>query len=256
MDLRARYGASLKPVVTAHRGFSGRYAENTLLAFSKAYELGVDIVEFDVRESFDGGLVIMHDASLERTTNGTGRVDQHTLSELKSLNASFWQGPHDVGKRLSNPAGEMKIPTLREVLAMLAGKVGLNIQVYADRQESMEEIVRLYLQHDLRSSGFLMLRSFSEGALVRAMSPDVAICIGEDRANLDRHLSFGVDYVQPTNQCLTDAYIRRLAASGLPANVFFANDCGKMAWLMERKIAGIMTDFPDVLLNLISAKQD
>ena len=255
MNLRARYESPAKPVVTAHRGFSGQHPENTLLAFSKAYELGVDCIEFDVRESSDGELIIIHDATLDRTTNGTGRVDQNTISELKRLNASYWQGPHDSGRRLSKPSTDVKIPMLEEVLTAFAGKVGLNIQVYADRQESLERIVQIYNLYDLRSSAFLMLRTFAEGALVRAMSPDVAVCIGEDRANLDRHLSFGVDFIQPTKQCLTDKYIRRLAESGIPANVFFANDQQTMAWLIEQNLSGIMTDVPDVLVDLMAARQ-
>ncbi len=256
MNLRARYGDSKKTVVTAHRGFSGRYPENTLLAFLKAYEIGVDVVEFDVRESSEGALVIIHDATLDRTTNGTGRVNQHKLSDLKRLTASYWQGSHDTGQRMADPTHSVNIPTLEEALAMLAGKVGLNIQVYTEREESVEKIVRLYHEHDLSHSGFLMLRSFSEGSLVRSLSPDVAICIGEDRSNLERHLLFGVDFVQPTRQCLTDDYVRRLITSGIPANVFFANDAQTMSWLMERRVPGIMTDVPDVLVTCIAATQE
>jgi len=250
-SLRARYASPGRTVVTAHRGFSGQYPENTLLAFSKAYELGVDVLEFDVRESADGGLVVIHDATLDRTTTGTGRVDQHPLATLKRLNASCWEGPHDRGRRLPVPSGEAEIPALEEVLSAFAGKVGLNIQVYADRKEALDTIVRLYLHYDLRASGFLMLRTFAEAERVRALSCEVAICVGEDRANLERHLAFGGDYIQPTRQCLTEPYVRRLLETGLPANVFFANDRDAMAELIAMKIPGIMTDVPDVLLELI-----
>lgn len=250
-DLRSRYGVYGKPVVTAHRGFSGHYPENTLLAFEKAIELGVDIVEFDVRESSDGALVILHDALLDRTTDGKGPVKGLPLSELKCLNATFWQGPHDTGVRTAAPAGEEFIPTLEEALAALAGRVGLNIQVYTDHPASLERIVQLYLQYGLQNSGFLMLRSFAEGEWVRAISPEVAICIGEDRANLDRHLAFGVDYVQPTKNCLRDLYIRRLVDSKILANVFFSNDSDSMSAMIEKGVPGIMTDMPNVLIDLV-----
>lgn len=69
MNLRAPYQLRTKPVVTAHRGFSGRYPENTLVAFKQAVELGVDVVDFDVRESCDGQLVIVHDSMLDRTSS-------------------------------------------------------------------------------------------------------------------------------------------------------------------------------------------
>ena len=252
LNLRSRYGFHGKPVVTAHRGFSGRYPENTLPAFEKALELGVDIIEFDVRESSDGALVILHDALLDRTTDGKGPVNGHSLSELKRLNATYWQGTHDTGVRSAAPVCQEGIPTLEETLAVLAGRVGLNIQVYTDHPASLERIVKLYLRYDLQASGFLMLRSFSEGEFVRAISPEVAICIGEDRANLDRHLSFGVDYVQPTRACLTDLYVRRLLESKIPANVFFANDPNNMSTMIEQGVPGIMTDVPDVLLDLLA----
>ncbi|OGV51757.1 MAG: hypothetical protein A2017_10480 [Lentisphaerae bacterium GWF2_44_16] len=88
-----------KTVITAHRGMSGLYPENTMMAFEKAVEFGVDIVEFDVRLSGDGVPVILHDAALDRTTDGSGPVSSFSISELRKLNASFWKGPHNTGCR-------------------------------------------------------------------------------------------------------------------------------------------------------------
>jgi glycerophosphoryl diester phosphodiesterase len=251
MNLRARYQDRTRTVVTAHRGFSARYPENTLLAFRQAVDIGADIVEFDVRESADGELVIMHDARLERTTTGTGAVADRTLAELKRLNATCWSGPHDTGRRLERPLGDETIPTLAEALDLLAGRVGLNIQVYTDSPGALDRIIRLYRDYDLRESGFLMLRSFAEGERVRAACRDVALCEGEARDDLERHLAFGVDYIQPTRPCLTPGYVRRLLASGLPANVFYANDPEDMNGLIEQGLPGIMTDAPDRLIDRI-----
>ncbi|MBQ7767922.1 MAG: hypothetical protein IJ403_03455 [Oscillospiraceae bacterium] len=89
--------------VAAHRGWCSKYPENTMLAFQKALELGVDQIETDIRITKDNELVLIHDATLERTTNGTGKVCDHTLAELKQL---------DAGK------GE-QIPTLRELLELV-----------------------------------------------------------------------------------------------------------------------------------------
>ena len=256
MRLQELYRQTESPIVTAHRGFSGRYPENTLLAFLKAVELGVDIVEFDVRESSDGALVVIHDALLDRTTNAMGPVVRKSLDELKRLNAGYWNGPHDRGERTAIPAYEVNIPTLEETLRVLAGKVGLNIQIYTERPESLEKIVRHYLDYDLRDSGFLMLGSFPQGELVRGLSPDVAICIGEERNQIDRHVAFGVDFIQPTRECLTTDYVRRLLESRIPANVFYANDPDDMLVMIEQGLPGIMTDVPDILINLIHAKRN
>ena len=89
--------------VAAHRGFCAKYPENTLLAFQKALELGVDQIETDVRITKDGQLVLIHDATLERTTNGTGKVCDYSLEELKRLDAGRGQ----------------TIPTLRELLELV-----------------------------------------------------------------------------------------------------------------------------------------
>ena len=73
----------------AHRGFSGKYPENTMLAFRKALEAGADGIELDVQLTKDGQVVIIHDEKVDRTTNGTGNVRDYTLEELRKLDASY-----------------------------------------------------------------------------------------------------------------------------------------------------------------------
>ncbi len=94
--------------VAAHRGLSATYPENTMEAFRAAVEAGVDQVETDIRITKDGELVLIHDATLDRTTNGTGRVVEHTLSELRALDAGSFKGERFAG---------CKIPTLAEFIA-------------------------------------------------------------------------------------------------------------------------------------------
>ncbi|HID07521.1 MAG TPA: glycerophosphodiester phosphodiesterase, partial [Armatimonadetes bacterium] len=81
----------VRPIVIGHRGFSARYPENTLLSFRKAVELGVDGVELDVRLSKDGMAVLMHDATVDRTTNGIGAVADLTWEQLRTLDAGSWK---------------------------------------------------------------------------------------------------------------------------------------------------------------------
>ena len=100
-------------VNVAHRGASGSYPENTLLAFRKAVEIGADEIELDLHSTKDGHLVVMHDGTVDRTTDGTGAIAEMTLSEIKAL---------DAGK------GE-RVPTWEEVLDLVQGKVGLNIHL-------------------------------------------------------------------------------------------------------------------------------
>ena len=96
----------------AHRGFSSAAPENTLAAFRQAIELGPEMMECDVRRSRDGRLVVIHDAKVDRTTNGTGLVADMTLAEIKALDAGSRFGPEFAGER---------IPTLEELLDLIKG---------------------------------------------------------------------------------------------------------------------------------------
>lgn len=113
-----KYG---KPVlVMAHRGISTHYPENTIVSFQKALDLGVEIVEFDVRRSATGELVVIHDPALERTTNGKGPVSDKTFDELRSLDAGSWKHARFAGER---------IPTLRETYECLGAQKDLILNV-------------------------------------------------------------------------------------------------------------------------------
>ncbi|MCS6826519.1 MAG: hypothetical protein NZ553_07910 [Caldilinea sp.] len=106
--------------VIAHRGFSGLYPENTLIAIDAAIRLGVDMVEVDVRLSRDGAPVLLHDASLESTTEGKGKVYEHDVDALVRLDAGRWKAPHFRGER---------IPTLVEALRLVRHRVALNLDL-------------------------------------------------------------------------------------------------------------------------------
>ncbi|UUZ82261.1 hypothetical protein LJK88_49015 [Paenibacillus sp. P26] len=109
-------------IVAGHRGYKSAYPENTLLSFQKALELGVDMLEFDLRFSKDKAVVVIHDETVDRTTNGSGKVSDFDLEELKRLDAGGWFGPVFEG---------LKIPTLRELCSLLEAypKVLLNVEI-------------------------------------------------------------------------------------------------------------------------------
>ncbi len=97
--------------VAAHRGWSAKYPENTMEAFRAAAEAGVDQIETDIRITKDGELVLMHDAAVDRTTNGTGLVREKTLAEIRALDAGSWKGAEFAG---------YKVPTLKEFMDYIA----------------------------------------------------------------------------------------------------------------------------------------
>jgi glycerophosphoryl diester phosphodiesterase len=104
----------LRPLVCAHRGRSGVAPENTLAAFEAAVDLGADFLELDVRRSADGEIVCIHDATVDRTTDGTGAVADLTLAELRALDAGSWKDARYAGER---------IPLLSAVLAQIAPRL-------------------------------------------------------------------------------------------------------------------------------------
>jgi len=106
--------------VAAHRGWSRKYPENTLLAFKAAMELGVDQLELDVRVTKDNELVVIHDATVDRTTNGTGKVCEMTLAEIKALDAGGWMGPEFEG---------LKIPTFKEFMDLVKDHPTMTLDV-------------------------------------------------------------------------------------------------------------------------------
>jgi len=102
--------------VAAHRGFSERYPENTMTAFRETIALGVDQIETDVRITGDGQLVLIHDEALDRTTNGSGLVREHTLSQIRSLSAGLWKGEDFAGERV--PLFEELLDMVKDLPAM------------------------------------------------------------------------------------------------------------------------------------------
>lgn len=162
--------AVLPPVVEAHRGASADYPENTLGAFRAACALGARWIELDIHQCADGELVVMHDPTVDRTTNGKGAIAELTLAELQTLDAGAWKGTEFAGE---------KVPTLAEVLAMVqqAGTC-LNVEVKKfarpEAAQRLTDLLRAYAPTTERSH---VVSSFELEALlqVRAQDPGIPL---------------------------------------------------------------------------------
>ena len=115
-----------RPLIIAHRGYRAKYPENTLASFSAALDIGVKMIELDVMLTRDRKMVVIHDATLERTTDGHGQVNGYTLQELKALDAGSWFHPSFAGERL---------PELEEVLDLVSDRTLLNIEIKSNAYE-------------------------------------------------------------------------------------------------------------------------
>src|SRR3989304_10409901 len=160
-----------RPLIFAHRGASAYAPENTLAAFRLALEHGADGIELDAKLSADGQVVVIHDQTVDRTTDGHGRVNQLTLTQLRQLDAGFCKGAAFKGER---------IPTLAEVLEMLGDRLIINIELtnYDSPQDGLPEkaaeLVRAgHLEQSVLFSSFLP----SNLLAIRNILPSVPLAI-------------------------------------------------------------------------------
>ena len=116
-----------RPLIIAHRGYRAKYPENTLVSFRASLDAGVQMIELDVMLSKDRRVVVIHDATLDRTTNGYGPVNGYTIKELKALDAGSWFQPRFAGEQ---------VPTLEEVLDDVNGRAMINIEIKASAFEA------------------------------------------------------------------------------------------------------------------------
>jgi len=161
---QARF-ASRRSLRIGHRGAAGLAPQNTLRAFQRALDLGVDAVEFDVRQTRDGALVVIHSEELAETTNGRGLVGERTLAEIRQLDAG---------------QGE-RIPTLNEVLDLLKGKVLLDVDLKRPGYE--EQVVTALRDHGVDDDALINSLTAESLRRVRALSPAIvtAISYPEDK---------------------------------------------------------------------------
>ena len=146
----------------AHRGYSKAAPENTLAAYGKAIELQPDFMECDVRQTKDGQVIVIHDKSVDRTTNGKGLVADMTMAELRQLDAGSWFGPEFAGERL---------PTLEEALDLAKGKTVLVIEIKEAGSE--DQVIRIIKSREM--SGEVMICSFhyKVGVRMPALDPQM-----------------------------------------------------------------------------------
>ena len=231
--------------IFAHRGFSAQYPENTMIAFRKALEAGADGIELDARLTFDGQIVVMHDSTVNRTTNGKGKVRDLSFAEIRSLDAGLKKGMVFENER---------VPLLEEVLAELGGKLLLNIELCnyeeGDERTLANDTVDLIEKYDLVNS--VIISSFRFNNLVYTKDRNPAIScgllakqgfLGIFARNLLNH-SVSVDALHPYYTDASAGLIRREHQCGRKVRVWTVNDQQDISHLSELGADAIFTDDP------------
>jgi len=165
-EIKDKTSLSNKALIIAHRGSSKLAPENTMASFKEAFNHGATAIELDVHRTKDGHLVIMHDDTIDRTTDGHGNVRDFTLRELKEFDAGSWFGPQFKGE---------KIPTLEEVLTWAKGKVKVDIEVKSSLQYPgiEKDILELVEEKGFKDDVFITSFDKSVSEHIEEMAPEI-----------------------------------------------------------------------------------
>ena len=236
--------------IIAHRGFSGIYPENTMLAFRKAIEIGADGIELDVHLSKDGQVMIIHDEALKRTTGLDGVISDYTRAELEKISA---------GKTKNDEFGFTPIPSLEEYLAFMAehrDKI-TNIELktapvyYPEIEEKTLELVRKFdLEKNIIYSSFNWL-SIERMQRLGTISETGLLFSGMKLYN-QAHIikSLGINYFHPDFNDLTDEIVKSYLDNKIGLNVWTVNEIEDMKVCLSWNIDGLITNFPDRAISI------
>ena len=171
-------------VVTAHRGFSAKYPENTIPAFIAAVKTGADIIELDLRGARERVPVVLHDPHLKRTSNGSGNVGDYPLTQLKELDFSYRWKQEGNDPLLLGSSTWVPMPTFEETLDSIPESVGMNIQVKETDPLLLDRICSIFDSYDLYDRAYLTMSTFSDAAAVRRINPKIDLCVLERKVPL------------------------------------------------------------------------
>jgi glycerophosphoryl diester phosphodiesterase len=233
-------------MVIAHRGASSYAPENTLAAFDLALHLGCRHIELDVDFTSDGHIVVMHDDTVDRTTDGTGTVGSHTLAELRSLDAGSWFETQFTGER---------IPTFAEVLERYQGRVHIHTEIKgraAHLAPSTADMVRQYGMVDhVTVTSFQLLRLEE----MRAYAPELPTgwLVSEvSDVTITQARELGLTQICPRAHTVTPGLVRRLHAEGFVVRAWGVADEVLMRQVVEAGADGMTVNFPDKLLAYLT----
>ncbi|MEE9120122.1 MAG: glycerophosphodiester phosphodiesterase [Syntrophobacteria bacterium] len=256
-------GIQHRPLVMAHRGGAGLWPENTMYGFERAVDLGADVLETEIQSTADNILVLMHDSTVDRTTNGSGPISAFTLEKLKTLDAGYnWTA--DGGQTFPFRGSGITVPTLEEVFTALP-TVRINIDIKQEKSSLLESLCKTIRTFDMVDR--VMVASFSSKVLkaFRRDCPEVTTSAGTGEVALFfvMNLVFLGAVYRPACQAfqvpeyssglrvLTKRFVKTAHGLNLAVHVWTINETTDMQRLLELGVDGIITDYPDRLISLL-----
>lgn len=264
-DVKPFFKETNSPLVIAHRG-GNTFPENTLLAFSHSEKIGADVLEFDIHMTKDGHLVVMHDGTLDRTTNGENNIEDYTLEEIKQLDAGFYF-QDDQGNYPYRNKG-ITIPTVEEVFEEFP-HMHMNIEIKVPKEKNMNIEEKLWqLIETYKMEDKVLLASFEQKIINNfndIAKGKVAISGGKNEVTkfvllhkffLSKLYSPKVDVIQmPTEQKNLNLKDQKLISGAQKLNMqvhyWTINDKEEMRQLLQLGANGIITDKPELLIEVM-----
>ncbi len=230
--------------VCAHRGASDTHPENTIAAFREAIRLGAQMIEFDVATTKDGKLVLMHDRTIDRTTNGSGRPEEWLLVDLKKLDAGSWKNSRFEGEQ---------IPTLGEALDFMPRNIWLNVHLKGGVNMA-EKTARIIASKNRLHQAFLACGA-SAATAARATEPRIKICNMERQANtlqyVNETIQSGCEFIQLLGgEGVDPIHTKRLRDHGIRVNYCCTNDPATLGRLFADGIEFPLVDWVGEMLKV------
>lgn len=259
-----RFDRDRRQLNIAHRGASAYAPENTIAAIRTAQRMGADMVEVDVQRSRDGALVLIHDETLDRTTNARivfpdrepWRVSDFTYDELLRLDAGVWKSPNFAGAA---------IPTLADALAVLAtSTTGLLIElkspelypgIVADLAAELDGVARV--PHPAGDADRIIVQSFNIAAMkeYKTLHPTIPVgLLGVPSVDNLAALATWADQVNPQHRSVERDYVERVHESGLDCLVWTVNTQPDLVRALRMGADGIITNRPDALRDCLTGR--
>ena len=232
--------------VIAHRGSSADRPENTVAAIKRAIEAGATATEIDVRTSKDGHLVILHDETLDRTTNGTGRVEENTLEQLQQLDAGSWFDPDYADER---------IPTLIESLEACGDNIDVLLDLKGAGDEYVNAVIQTIIKHGRPERTIIGVRSIEQAKMFRERLPAARqLGLIASPADIEAFATAGVETIRLWPKWLDDStLIQRVKESGAKLHLNGTNGSRKeVSTLLRKHPFSLSSDDPATLKKSLS----
>jgi glycerophosphoryl diester phosphodiesterase len=253
--------------IIAHRGFSGRYPENTMLAIEKANELPIDAIELDVHSTRDGKIVVIHDATLDRTTSLSGAVLDYSFEDLRKADAAYNFDPEENHTYPFRGKG-VEVPLLEDVFKRFPDQRFI-IEIKQTMPAIEELLYNLIRKYKMKDRVIVASEQFEPLSRFRALDPSIATSLaGVEAREFYRLFRIGLaNFYRPAGDALqipekyrgstviTETFVESSKKKGLILHVWTVNQVDAMERLIDLGVDGLISDYPDRLIEVANRKQ-